>query len=172
MQILLKPENFHAKSHAENHTEIHRQSHNYDNIRAAELALLAGKLPPSSSPSSPPSPPALPPSPPPTRTDFESRLSAAYTSDPFPTEVLELLCTGARHCKTISLAECSEIACCLRYRSNLYIPASDSLRLHMLRQAHNAPVAGHSRRSKTLQLIAREYFRPGIRKDVECYVRN
>ena len=29
MQILLKPENYHAESHAENHAEIHWQAHDY-----------------------------------------------------------------------------------------------------------------------------------------------
>ena len=42
----------------------------------------------------------------------------------------------------------------------------------MLRQAHDAPATGHPGRSKTLELIAREYFWPGMRKDVERYVRN
>ena len=179
VQTLLKPENYAIRS------ESHRQSSDrdaiqapdnptptHDTIRAAELALPAGK-PPSPSPPSPlsPSPPS-PPSPSPPPTDFESLLSAAYASDPFPSEVLELLRTGARHCKTISIAECSETAGRLRYRSKLYIPASDDLRLHVLRQAHNAPAAGHPGRSKTLELIAREYFWPGMRKDVERYVRN
>ena len=147
MQMLLKPENYntkshaksHSENHAENHAEIHaenhRQSPDYDTIRAAELALLAGKP----SPSSPPAPRSpSPPSPPPSSslpTDFESLLSVAYASDPCPNEVLELLRTGMCHCKTISLAECSETTGHLRYRSKLlvYIPASDDLRLHVLR---------------------------------------
>ena len=94
-------------------------------------------------------------------------LSVAYASDTFPSDVLELLRTGACQCKTISLADCSETAGHLRYRSKLYIPASDSLRLHVLRQAHDAPVAGHPVLSKTLELIVRKYFWPGMRKDVE-----
>ena len=77
-----------------------------------------------------------------------------------------------RHCKNISLAECSEAAGRLRYRSRLYIPASDNLRLHVLRQAHDAPAAGHPGRAKTLELIAREYFWPGMQKDVERYIWN
>ena len=170
MQILLKPENYHAESHAESHTESHAESHaeshseshaknhwqspDYDNIRAAELALPAGKPPPPSPPSPPPSSP-LP-------TDLESLLSAAYASDPFPNEVLELHRTGTRHCKTISLAECSLTADRIRYRSKLYIPTSDDLRLHVLRQAHDAPAAGHPGRAKTLELIVREYFWPGM----------
>ena len=104
MQILLKPEIYHAASHAENHAKNHRQSPDYDTIRASEVTLLAGKpppppssppppppssppLPPPSSPPPPPSPPSpLSPSSPPT--DFESLLSVAYASDPFPSEVL------------------------------------------------------------------------------------
>ena len=83
-----------------------------------------------------------------------------------------LLRAGARDCKTISLAECSETAGRLRYRSRLYIPASDNLCVHVLCQAHDAPAAGHPERAKILELIAREYFWPGMRKDVERFVRN
>lgn len=53
-------------------------------IRAAELAPMASDA-------------TLP-------AHFESLLSAAYASDPFANEVLELLRTGARHYKAISLA--------------------------------------------------------------------
>ena len=132
---------------------------NHDTIRAAELA-----------PSSPP--PPSPPSPSPPPTDFESLLSMVYAFDPLPSEVLELLRTDACHCKNILLAEYSEAAGCLLYRSRLYIPASDDLRLHLLRKAHDTPAAGHHEHFKTLELIAREYFWPGMRKDMEHYVRN
>ena len=125
-------------------------------------------LPPSPSQSaSLPSPPSPSPSLSPPPTDFESLLSTAYASDPFPSEVLELLRMGARHCKTISLAKCSKTAVRLRYRSKLYIPTSNDLRLHVLCQAHDIPTAGNPGRFKTLELIAREYFWPGMRKDVE-----
>ena len=83
-----------------------------------------------------------------------------------------MLHTGARNCKTILIAECSETAGRLRYRRKLYIPASDDLHLHLLRQAPDAPAAGHSGCFKTLELIAREYFWPGMRKDVERNVWN
>ena len=182
---LLKPENYAVRS------ESQRQSSDHNTIQAAELAPSSPPLlsPPSTSPPSPPSPsPASPPSPfrplppspsppsplspSPPPTDFESVLSAAYASNPFQSEVLELLRMGVRHCRNISLAKCSEAAGRLRYCSKLYIPASDDLRLHVLRQAHNAPAAGHPGRSKTLELIAREYIWPGMRKDVKRYVRN
>ena len=167
MQNLLKPENYHDESHAESHWKSSdheaiqapdNPAATHDAIRAAELALSAGKPPPSSPSSSPPSPPPLSPTP----TDFESLLSAVYASDPFPNEVLELLRMGARHCKNISLAECSKTAGCLRYHSMLYIPASDNLCLHVLRQAHDTPAAGHPGRAKTLELIVRGYFWPDM----------
>ena len=131
VQTLLQPKNYAICS------ESHRQSSDrdaiqapdnptptHDTIRAAELALPAGKppspsppwprppsppSPPSPSPPLPPSlPPPSPPSPPPT--DFEFLLTAAYASNPFPGEVQEFLRTGVRNCKTILLAERSETA--------------------------------------------------------------
>ena len=103
---------------------------------------------------------------------FESLFDTAYTLDLFPNDVHKLLRTGARHCNTLSFAECSEDSSRLQYWGRLYIPNSDELRLHILRQAHNAPAAGHPVRAKTLELIGRDYFWPGMRKDVDRYVRN
>ena len=42
----------------------------------------------------------------------------------------------------------------------------------MVNTTHDAPAAGDPGRSKTLELIAREHFWPGMQRDVERYVRN
>lgn len=106
------------------------------------------------------------------RNRFETLLEEGHRKDPFPNEVLTLLCTGARRCRTLSFAECSEQEGRLLYRGKLYILASDELRLHILQQAHDVPAAGHPGRAKTLELAGRTFFWPGIRRDVDQYVRN
>ena len=107
-----------------------------------------------------------------TENHFDALLRAAYLVDPVPNEVLTLLRTGVQRCKVFSLAECSEEHGRLHFRGRLYIPGHDDLRLHVLRQAHDAPAAGHPGKAKTLELLTREYFWPGMRKDVDRYVRN
>src|SRR6266705_5304589 len=95
VQTLLKPENYATRQ-----------------LEASELAISANDTPSADPPADNSD----------TRTTFEALLGTAYASDPFPNEVLELLRTGARHCKTISLAECSKDPTRrLRYRGKLYI---------------------------------------------------
>ena len=52
----------------------------------------------------------------------------------------------------------------LMYRGKLYIPASDKLRLHIVRPAHDAPAAGHpdARRHWSVTLLAPNEFSPAM----------
>jgi hypothetical protein len=52
-----------------------------------------------------------------------------------------------------------------------YIPADDALKLDLLRECHDAPMAGHLGREKTLELLSRNYYWPGMRSFVNEYVR-
>ena len=47
-----------------------------------------------------------------------------------------------------------------------------SLKLHLIQEHHDISAAEHSGRAKTLKLLARRYFWPGMRKDVDRYCRN
>ena len=50
-----------------------------------------------------------------------------------------------------------------RYQDCLYVPDYDPLRHRLLRTHHGAAAAGHHPgRSKTLELLKRTYFRPGM----------
>src|SRR5947207_13471172 len=46
------------------------------------------------------------------------------------------------------------------------------LKLRLLKDHHETPAAGHSGRAKTLELLARTYFWPKMRKEVDRFVRN
>src|SRR3569833_630917 len=52
----------------------------------------------------------------------------------------------------------------------LYIPDCKTLRARLLYLAHDSPLAGHCGKDKTVQLMMRHYFWPGMRTDVEQYV--
>jgi hypothetical protein len=103
---------------------------------------------------------------------IEDLFLRAYREDPFPESVLEMIRNNVRHSRKISLAECSEKEGRLIYRERIYVPESTDLRLRLLQQYHDSPTAGHPGRSKTLELITREYYWPKIRQDVERYVKN
>ncbi|KAK4684314.1 putative transposase, partial [Tremellales sp. Uapishka_1] len=52
----------------------------------------------------------------------------------------------------------------------LYVPDQDKLRLTLLQQHHDSPLAGHAGRSKTLQLIKRNYWWSGMKNDIHAFV--
>lgn len=56
--------------------------------------------------------------------------------------------------------------------NQLYIPADDSIRTTLLREAHDSPVSGHLGITKTLDLLSRLYFWPKMQQDVREYVNS
>ncbi len=57
------------------------------------------------------------------------------------------------------------------YKNRIYIPDSNELKLTVTRQAHDAKVAGHFGRDKTLELLTRNYYWPNLDEWVKTYVR-
>jgi hypothetical protein len=103
---------------------------------------------------------------------LEALFEEAYQADPFPNKVLQMLTDEVRHSKEITLGECTNDNNRLRYRSRLFVPLHDPLRLHLLQQHHETPAAGHPGRSKTLELLQRNYYWPKMRDDVMRYIHN
>ena len=78
-----------------------------------------------------------------------------------------------RYCKDITQAECSRSPKGrLLYRGKIYVPADSPRRLYLIQTHHEVPVAGHPGRSKTLELLSKNYHWPKMRQDVERFVRN
>jgi hypothetical protein len=57
------------------------------------------------------------------------------------------------------------------YKKRLYIPDDAALKLEVAHRCHDAKVAGHFGRDKTLELINRNYYWPNIEQWVRNYVR-
>ena len=57
----------------------------------------------------------------------------------------------------------------LQYRGLPYIP--EIIWLELISQHHDDPLAGHFGIDKTRELIARKYYWPTLRRDVEAYVK-
>ena len=57
------------------------------------------------------------------------------------------------------------------FKNRIYIPDSNDLKLRATRQGHDAKVAGHFGRDKTLELISRNYYWPNLDEWVREYVR-
>jgi len=98
--------------------------------------------------------------------------SEANNLDPFRMKVLAMLEKKVRYCQDITLAEYSwSPTGRLLYRGKFYVPDYGPLRLYLIQTHHEVPVAGHPGRSKTLELLSRNYHWPEMRQDVERFVR-
>ena len=83
-----------------------------------------------------------------------------------------MLKDGIRHSRKISLPDCTTHDRYLYYRGRLFVPDSDHLRLKILQSHHDSPSAGHPGVTKTFNLIAINYFWPGMREYIKRYVRH
>ena len=57
------------------------------------------------------------------------------------------------------------------FRGKVYVPKDDDLRRQIVHNHHDSPVAGHPGRWKTLELVSRNYWWPGISRYVAKYVK-
>lgn len=95
-----------------------------------------------------------------------------YDHDEFLQEIIGLLKSGTRHSKKISLSECELKNHRLYYRGRLAIPNHDELKLKLLRHVHDSPVGGHPGRTKTLDILQREYYWPEMYQSVRRFVKS
>ena len=59
----------------------------------------------------------------------------------------------------------------LLHEDLIFVPDFGDLRLRVLQQHHDHPLAGHYGQSKTIELIRRSYSWPGLRKMVKSYCK-
>jgi hypothetical protein len=56
------------------------------------------------------------------------------------------------------------------HRGKIYVPKDKQLRNNIIQRYHDSLTAGHPGRHKTLELVTRNYWWPGITKSVNEYV--
>src|SRR5882724_9730719 len=57
------------------------------------------------------------------------------------------------------------------YRGRVYVPPNSQLRHDIVNALHNSPVTGHSGRWKTTNLVARNFWWPGIGRYIVEHVK-
>ena len=57
------------------------------------------------------------------------------------------------------------------FRGKVYVPLDAQLRHDIVEAHHNTPVTGHSGRWKTTELVARNYWWPGMGRYIAKYVK-
>ncbi|KAL5596424.1 uncharacterized protein BROUX77_007108 [Berkeleyomyces rouxiae] len=74
---------------------------------------------------------------------------------------------------TISIAECEfDQRGALLYRHKLCIPEWEPLRTALIQKTHDSHITGHPGRDGTLAILSREFFWPGISRDVRRFCAN
>jgi hypothetical protein len=99
-------------------------------------------------------------------------INAEYENDSFIQEVIQLLRSGIRRSKKISLSDCEFRENRLYYRSRLVIPDNDELKVKLLRHVHDSPMGGHPGRAKTLEVLQRQYYWPLMHETIRRYVKS
>jgi transposase InsO family protein len=73
----------------------------------------------------------------------------------------------------ISLSECDlDNEGRVRWRERVWIPFWEPLRTRLIQVTHDSPIGGHPGREGTRELIARQFYWPGLTADVRRFVRN
>ena len=52
----------------------------------------------------------------------------------------------------------------------VYVPKDEELRVEIIQLHHNTLIAGHGGQWKTVELVTRNYWWPGVTKEVKRYV--
>jgi len=52
----------------------------------------------------------------------------------------------------------------------VYVPKNDKLRAEIIRLHHDTPIRGHEEQWKIVELITRNFWWPGVTKEVKRYV--
>jgi len=52
----------------------------------------------------------------------------------------------------------------------VYVPKDEELKVEIIRLHHDVPAAGHGGRWKTVELVMRNYWWPGVTRDVGKYI--
>lgn len=71
----------------------------------------------------------------------------------------------------IAFTDCALLRGRVFYRGRLFIPPSEELRTQIIYRTHSTGPAGHPGRTKTVDLLNRTYWWPGMSKDVRAYVK-
>ena len=100
------------------------------------------------------------------------RIKQANIEDPQCHEIRAAQAKGQERFEGISLEHCIEKDNTLYWKEALWVPQDSQLVLAILQEAHNLPSGGHKGVAKTVDLIKRYYYWPGMRESIKQYIRN
>jgi hypothetical protein len=98
------------------------------------------------------------------------RIKSALKNDKMTKDYKHLLTSGPHEFQK-SLEEWNFENRLLLHRGKNYVPRDKNLHLDLLKLHHNTLLAGHPGQWKTLELLSRNYWWPGMSVDVKKYVQ-
>ena len=66
--------------------------------------------------------------------------------------------------------EWREVDSVMYKEEKVYVPKDDKLRAEIIRLHHDTPVGGHGGQWKTVELVTRNFWWPGVIKEIKRYV--
>lgn len=98
---------------------------------------------------------------------------AAQEHDSWAQSIIQALRTQANRHPDVDLATCNiDDDGILNINQYIYVPNDDALRLRIIKARHDHPAAGHPGQAATFELITRDFWWKGMRKDIAQFIRN
>ncbi|KAF8753814.1 reverse transcriptase [Rhizoctonia solani] len=104
--------------------------------------------------------------------ELQRQIKASLDQDESLEEILQFLQNESKAPPSIKRAfkDYEMEAGLLFYQGRIVVPDVGTLRTDLLRIFHNSPLAGHPGRQRTLELVSRTYYWPGIRANTYWHV--
>ncbi|KAF8754225.1 hypothetical protein RHS01_06321, partial [Rhizoctonia solani] len=104
--------------------------------------------------------------------ELQRQIEAALDQDESLEEILQFLQNESKAPPSIKGAfkDYQMEAGLLFYQGRIVVPDVGTLRTNLLQIFHDSPLAGHPGRQRTLELVSRNYYWPGIRADTYWHV--
>ena len=101
--------------------------------------------------------------------DLADEIKATTSQDRFANNLSEHLKKGTTPIKS-KLTDWQHSDGIYRYQDKIYIPENSELRHKIIKTYHDSPHAGHPGRFKTLELVKRDYWWPGMNTTIKKWV--
>ena len=107
-----------------------------------------------------------------TNDDLTAQIAVAQKADPKTKAVLDWIQNDREGPipKTLRADECTAVDGLLRAARQIYVPDDNSIKLEVLKRCHDAVTAGHFGVTKTVDLVTRSFYWPGVHDTVAEYI--
>jgi hypothetical protein len=105
-------------------------------------------------------------------TELQARIEKLLDHNESLEEILEFLQNGSTALAYIrkSFKDYQMEAGLLFYQGQIFVPDNEDLKKDLIAAFHNSPIAGHPGQQRTLELVSRRYYWPGMRAKIFHYV--